>query len=134
MATPAQIRAAIDTWLANAWPVLVARQATYYANHNRYWQGIRNPATLPADGTTLPPDLSLRPGYQAETWADFGLSLPAQMQLSIEVHQYIVPDGTAGFVAFCWVTLGGRTWLRARDSGAEPWRTQAWADVTQVVG
>lgn len=129
MATPAQIRAAIDARLAALWPTLVTRQNTYAASHGgRFWQGLRTNSTPPADGADGTGDrLTDRPYYQSEDWAAMGVSSWVEA-FSLEVTQYVGPLGN-GWVATATVTLGGRTFCRSKGQGPES-RDAGWAEVT----
>jgi len=129
MATLAQIRTAIDSDLAALWPQIVSRQATYFANHGRYWQGIITHSVIPSDGNAAPADqLLLTPSYEAEDWPD-GVSVAAFTKpYALEIWEYNGPSGP-GFVGFCWVRVAGNLYLRVKDCGVEDYRTQGWAQV-----
>lgn len=130
MATPAEIRDAIQARLAAVWPQLTARQDAYFTAKGRYWQGRRTHAVAPADGAAAPADrLSDRPTDQAEDWTAFGVGAWTEA-FALEIHCYRGPGGN-GWVARAVVTLGGRTWERWRGQGPED-RDVPWADVIGV--
>ena len=124
-----QIRDAIDADLATLWPQVVSRQATYFTNHGRYWQGIVTHSVIPADGTATAADqLNLAPYYQADAWPT-GAGISAFTKpYALEIWEYNGPSGP-GFVGFCWVRVAGNLYLRVKDCGVEDYRTQGWAQV-----
>lgn len=146
------IKDRINTALAALFADLTTRQETYRAGletivpatvdqagnpipavkavRNRYWQGIRNPVVIPADGLKIAPDLTLRPSYQPESWADLGVALPATSEVSLEITQYVSPTGP-GWALAVTVVYNGRVWQRSRAIGPEAaQRTTNWTDAT----
>lgn len=122
MATAAQIRTAIDTRLA----VLAAHVEAYQAQRlaagaRRCRQILASHDATPADGATLP----TRPAVAA-AWAELGVTLPADLEVRLEVVEYKGPLG-AGWQLEARVRLAGKTWLRVIHSGPETWRQRAWA-------
>jgi hypothetical protein len=129
MATPAQIRSAVDTKLAALWAAVQSREDTYFANHGRYWQGLKTHTVIPADGATATPDIgSAVPYYQAagDAWPS-GI-LTQSLPMSLDITQYQGPTGS-GYVATVSVLITGHLWQRAQDSGAESYRTFSWTDM-----
>lgn len=132
MATLSQVRTRVDAWLADKWPVLVARQETYFANHGHYWQGVRTHTfdlnhTSQTDGDSSPDNLNSRPTDVEESWTTLfpaweGVSIPAVLKVDV----YDGPLGK-GWVATVWVAYNGTVYRRSRNVG--PWteRTEAWA-------
>jgi hypothetical protein len=132
VATPAQIRAQVDTALSNLWGSITARQDTYFANHGsqRYWQGLITHGSIPADGVTATPTVgSTVPSYEvsADAWPAGILS--QSLPMALEIHQYVRPDGVAGYVGIVRVVIAGNLWMRAQDSGSEPYRTFGWTNM-----
>jgi hypothetical protein len=131
MAAPA-ITATIDTAWSAISANVIALQTTYASTHGtRYFQGLRTPQTVPADGALVAPDLTLKPSYQTEAWSDFlgAVSLGSTITFSLEIHQYLTPDGRRGWVIILWVTVLGQTWMRRINVGPEIYRDLAWTAV-----
>lgn len=104
-----------------------AYQASYFAAHGRYWQGLMTPPTVPADGALVAPDLTLKPEGQAEDWS--GVGIAATLPFSVQVDRYDGPLGP-GYQILVRVTDVGRLMARSVGSGPEIWRTFDWSDVT----
>lgn len=138
MPTLAEIRQKADDWLTAKWPTLVARQDAYFAAKGRYWQGIRTPNAIPQDGADTAPVTNLKPAYQAEDWADVGLTAAVlgTLPMRLRIDQYDGPSGR-GWVATATVVVtsgaGAGTYVRSRQVGPETWRTQAWTKVATGV-
>lgn len=127
MATLAQIRTAVDNRLTALWPTMQTRQATYLANHGRYWQGLRTHSVNPAEGNTVLPTVGTAvPYYQtaADAWPSAILTTALEMVLWMD--QYVTPDGTPGYVGTVQVDVLGHTYQRSQQVGPETWRTDAW--------
>jgi hypothetical protein len=129
--TPQQIRDAADSQLATIWSGVQTREAAYFATHNKYAQALRTHslAIVPADGATVLPDVGVAvPSYQDSSTA-WPLSVrTTALRFALAVHEYIRPDGVAGYTGYVWVVIGGHLWMRAQDSGAEQFRTMPWTD------
>lgn len=133
MATPAQIRQAVDDKLAAAWSHIQARQTAFFNNKGRYFQGKRTHTLAPADGTEVAPDaLADHPTDQAETWGDAGFVLPATLPMVLEIHVYRTADNGYGYVGIVEVTINNKTWRRQAQVGPETYRAHGWAEI--VVG
>lgn len=130
--TLAEIRSAVDTWLANRWNAIQNAQANYVAAHGRYFQGLFTHSVRPTDGAETAPDrLADKPTDQAHRWADF-INLPATMPTRIRIDVYSGPIG-AGYVATVDIRVNGTNWRRSAQVGPETWRTRAWHQVTEAV-
>lgn len=113
---------------------VVSRQNTYFANHGRYWQGVRTLSlgSVP-DGTETAVDGSLKPSDQAETWADFlGVDLPGTLPVALWIDAYDGPQGK-GYVVTAEVTYNSKVWSRSWNVGPETWRSVAWHEVRDAV-
>lgn len=131
MATPAQIQATIDADYAVFGNSIATAQATYFAAHGRYWQGLVTHSVIPADGASVAANqLLLKPSYEAQGWFVLGVAV-LNKPYALEIHQYHGP-GYFGFMAILYVTIAGNLWVRMKDSGPEPYRTQGWTQ--QVAG
>jgi hypothetical protein len=134
MPTLAQVRDAVDTWLAGKWPTVQARQTTYFGNHGRYWQGLVTHLPVPAhtssvDGSTAPNRLALKPTDIAQSWLDVLPEwLTELMPAAVWIDAYDGPDGK-GYVASVKATHNGNTWMRSQNVGPETWRTIGWHQV-----
>ena len=131
--TPAQIRAAVDTWLTNRWTAIKSNQDNYLASHGRYFQGLwTHEVLIPSDGIeTVPDNVLTKPTDQADRWADV-ISLPLAMPCRLRIDTYHGPSGR-GFVATLEVKIGLRVWSRSTQVGPESWRELAWHQVSQVI-
>lgn len=129
MATPPQIRAAVDAKLVTIWTAIQTKQNSYAASHNgRFWQGLRTHAINPADGLTVLPDIGVRcPTDQlGQPWPNAVLTLPIEM--AIQVDCYDGPLGT-GYQATIWIVILANVWTRTTQVGPETWRTSGWAQI-----
>jgi hypothetical protein len=75
MPTLNQIRTRVDDWLQARWPTLRDRQEAYFAQHGRYWQGLRTHLGNVEHSTTTTSDaiadnLGSAPSDQQATWMD----------------------------------------------------------------
>lgn len=130
MATPAQIRAACDTAVTNAWAAITAKQDAYFAANGSYWQGYRSHSVTPADGATATPDIGTATPSDlvGQPWpaAIRSSSLPC----SLEIHRYQTPRDGWGWLAIVSVTILGATWQKVQNgAGPETWRTTPWVQV-----
>lgn len=131
MATLAQVKNTVDTWLAPKWTAIQNAQATYLANKGHYFQGlITHSASLPADGADATPDntASAHPTDQADKWAAF-IALPAAFPCALIVDVYDGPQGT-GYVAKVIVSVAGVLYTRTVQVGLETWRVVPWQQFT----
>lgn len=139
MPTLAQVRSVVDARLTDLWTnVIRPRQAIYFGNRGRFWQGIITtrltllPDNRTADAETaeVAPDTAARPTDQAESWVDAGVNVGATLPMALQIDAYDGPNGR-GFVATAYVKHNGNVYARAQEhheSGAagEPWRTHGW--------
>lgn len=134
-ATLASARAKVDTWLTNNFPTVITKQNTYFASHDRYWQGLLTCSgtnqipnfTAASDGDSVPDNLDSKPYYESESIADIfpgfvGLPLPA----AFLCDQYVGPLGV-GYVVTVFVRFNGTIYTRSHNVGPETWRESAWA-------
>lgn len=136
MPTLSTLRNAIDTWLENRWPTVTARQATYFTNQGRYWQGLVTHIPPPShtnsiDGSVLPNRMLLTPTDQVTSWADVLPEWVTElMPAAIWIDVYLAPAG-AGYVASIRVTHNGTLYQRSQNVGPETARTKAWHQVIE---
>lgn len=124
MATPAQIRQAVDDRLAALWTAIQNKEAAYYAANGKYWQGLRTMSAIPADGATALPDIgTATPTDQPDPWPAALRQVAMEMALQIDV--YDGPSGV-GYVATVSVRINSRVWERAAQVGPETWRQHGW--------
>ena len=128
MATPAQIRNAIDDKLASIWSAVQTKQANHLAANGKYFQGILTPVVTPTDGEETAPDETLKPTDQIHTWSGATFNLPATIPMAIALDSYDGPNGK-GFVGRVEVVINGNRWRRTAQIGPETYRTKAWAQV-----
>lgn len=131
MATLAQLRTRVDSWLASHWPAFVARQENYFTNRGNYWQGLLTHSVTPAhtngsDGDSVADRINIHPTDQFEDWITAfpeweGMALPA----AVKVDTYDGPAGK-GYCATIYVRHNGVLYSRAQNVGPESNRTYAW--------
>lgn len=125
MATPAQIRQAVDDRLASLWTAIQNKEAQYAAAHGgRYWQGRVTHSVIPADGATATPDIgTASPTDQPDPWP---LALrQVAMEMALRIDTYAGAQGN-GYVATVFVVINGTVWRRAAQMGPETWRAHGW--------
>lgn len=129
-----QVRTFVDTRLADLWTnQIVPRQATYFANNGKYWQGILvlDLASLPNNPSSGSPTVLeaapvlTRKATDHPSWQTAAVNLGATIPMALQIDAYDGPQGR-GYVAQCWVRWNGVTYTRAQNSGPEGWRTVAW--------
>lgn len=124
MATLAQIRDKVDTFLADLWVnKIVPKQEAYFAQHGRYAQVLISPTTPLEDGAEG--TFELRPAHYEQFIADFTFTIDVPIPMQIEIHQH-QRGNEFGFTAFAWVVVNGKTYRRAKNyqfgHDDEPWR------------
>ena len=122
---PNDLLTKLNTLLDDTAAQVAAVQAAYRSARNRYWQGARTHAVPPSDGATAPPDLTRKPSDQAESWASFGIALPAQMEAALSVDAYQSRAGH-GYVVNADVIVAGVHYRRSRNFGPETWHERDW--------
>lgn len=121
-------RATIDAALATLWSVLQTKQAKYLARTGRYFQGIET-HSVPPSALTAPDRAALKPHYQSEGWVGCEITLPATMEFSLRVDQYVAPGNVPGWVATVTGTINGKIWTRSKGEGPED-RDRPWTEIT----
>lgn len=122
--TLGQLRNRVDTWLTNKVPVLVARQNTYFTNHNRYWQGLITHASIPAHVTATAGDatadkLTFTPTDQAESWLDILPEWQPEVFAAAAVISVYSGPGGKGWNLTVWVRFNGTIYQRQKWWGPE---------------
>lgn len=137
MATLAQLRTRIDTWVANRWPTIVARQENYRTNRGHYWQGLRTHIGCPAhsnstDGDKVGDNLESQPTDAFSNWTNvFPEWVSELLPCCLWVDVYDGPSGK-GWVANIEVIYNGKTYHRAVNVGPESSRSQGWHEVIHI--
>jgi hypothetical protein len=136
MATLAQVRTRVNAWLADRWPIVVARQENYRANRGRYWQGLLSHSIVPAhtngaDGDAVADRLTQNPSDQFDTWKNVfpewdGAPLPA----AIRCDTYSGPLGD-GYCVTIFIRFNGTLYSRSQNVGPESHRTHDWMIVEE---
>lgn len=116
------------TDLADPMPVI---QEAFYAVYGRYWQGLSTHAVIPQSGATAAPSLDRKPSDQEESWATFGLALPAQMEGALSVDVYETKAGH-GYIINAEVMVDGIHYRRAVNYGPEPARQHDWKPFKRI--
>lgn len=134
MANLVQLRDRVDTWLADKWPTVVARQENYRTNRGVYWQGLKTHTITPvhtngSDGDSIPDQLNASPTDQFSNWSTVfpewdGVPIPC----SLAVDVYSSPEGE-GWVATLEVVFNGVTYSRSQNVGPLSNLTKAWHEV-----
>lgn len=135
MPTLVQMRNAVDTFVTNKWPTIVARQENFRANRGRYWQGLTTHLTPPAhtssaDGSVVGDRLAQSPDdQQFSTWLNvFPEWLAEVLPATVRVDTYDGPEGM-GWVLTVEAIHNGIRWSRSQNVGPESHRTQGWHQV-----
>lgn len=114
MATLVQIQAPVNARLADFWPKVKTKQATYASNHaGRYWQGLVF-STVPDDGALITPDFTVKPADQNTSWSDVSVAsdLPATVEAQMRIDVYEAPGPHFGFFLTVRVSKSGITYRR----------------------
>lgn len=144
MPTLNQVRNAVNSRLADLWTNQVQpRQATYFGNRGRYWQGIvtTNVDVLPANNDAdvgvaeVTPDVSRKPTDQAESWSGASINLGSSIPMALQIDVFDGPNGR-GYVGIVYARHNGNLYTRAQEAHepgvtGEPWRTHDWVLVQE---
>ncbi len=131
MPVPANVVTRVNALLATLATVMATRQALYFSNHSKYFQGLRTMVITPADGATAAPVLSSHPTDQAASWGDLNVNLPAQMEVCLTCDAYEAPGNGHGYVLGVEVVYGGELWRRTQNFvGPAVERSTPWTNVT----
>lgn len=126
MATLAQIRNKVDTFLADLWTnKIVPKQQAYFALHGRYAQILVSPQVRVADDATAP--FTKRPPSDENFAADFDFTIATPIPAQLEIHTH-ARGSEHGFTAHVWVEVLGKVYHRAKNyqfGGADV----AWREV-----
>ena len=97
---------------------------------DKFFQLLETHTVTPQDNITTAEDVDGKtPTDQSETYADFGLVLPAKMPMSISISPYQSPIGW-GFELRAKVIDGGVEYQRVMNYGDEEYRdTQGWVEI-----
>jgi hypothetical protein len=131
MPTLNQVRTAVDDFLEAKWPNVVARQETFFANHGRYWQGLRTHSLIPAhttnaDGSVEPDLIDGRPSDEPASWRDAFPNWASDLfPMVFFIDAYHGPQGH-GWVGTVIAQWNNELYTRSRNVGAETFRTRAW--------
>jgi hypothetical protein len=93
--------------------------------HGWYFQGIKTASTIPKQGELVPPDLTGKPHYQQESWADLALNFPPSIPCTLEVWNYEGPNGKDWCLRLL-VDLDGVPWLRVVSGNQVEVQTEDW--------
>lgn len=97
-------------------------QATYFAIHKQYFQGLQIPdkTIVICDGLTdVDIDTGLKPHDQQESWEDFNgvvFSKTATLPLHIRIDVYKMPSLKWGWIFRAELNYDGKTWVYEHDS------------------
>jgi hypothetical protein len=132
--TAAQVRAAVDLWVANWLPVLSSRQETFLAANGRYWQGLASHAARPShlpnrDGGGAGDRLTDHPTDQAQDWVALlpewqSVLLPAEFR--VDVYDGGQGQGK-GWTLAAEFAHNGSVWRRVVNGGPD----QDWFQVPE---
>ena len=139
MPTLTQIRDRVDTWLADKWPTIVARQQNYFGNVGHYWQGLRTHTVTPThdagpdDGDTIGDRLDDQPDDQGafSAWSNvYPEWVTEAIPCTVWIDVYETPAGIKGWVGNIEIVYSGTTYRRSQNVGPESFRTEAWHQVS----
>jgi len=122
---PTILQTQLDDLLADTAEQVGAIQEAFRSVYGRYWQGLRTHTVVPADGAKTPPDLNRKPSDQEESWATFGLALPAQTEAALSVDVYESRAGH-GYVVNADVIVAGVHYRRSRNFGPDSRHERHW--------
>lgn len=122
---PTDLQTKLDALLQNVGDQVTSIQEAYKSARQRYWQGVRTHTVTPSDGATTAPDPNRKPSDQAESWASFGLALPAQTEAALSVDVYQTRAGH-GYIVNADVIVAGVYYRRAVNHGPEISREHDW--------
>lgn len=134
MATLAQLRTRIDTFLADKWPAFTNRQSVFRSTHGRYWQGLITHTIIPAhtasaDGDTLSDQVAAHPTDQPQGWAAAFPEFETDViPCALRCDAYNGPLGD-GYVATLFVRYNGVLYARSQNVGPLTDRTSGWRQV-----
>lgn len=133
VATPAQIRSAIDSNLATLYATVKAKQDAYFLANRRYFHLRRTHSAQPADGTTATCTRLSETSGEGVSWSSLGIA-PGSISYCLEIFAYDAPAGH-GWYGEVTVTINGKTWRRTRGEGPEAATfTKAWHEVKPLAG
>jgi hypothetical protein len=125
----------IDALFDAAWKTKIDNYQLSYASTStgrKFFQGLATHSTVPGNGSVAAPDwLDRHPTDQKESWPASIFSASTTIPAAVEIHTYDGPSGK-GYVIFLRVTINGRLWERAINSGPERYREQAWTIVQPI--
>ena len=122
----ATLESQVDAELADLFAGAPARQAVFFGNNGRYWEGRRVMVLTPTDGALVATNTGAKQ-TDCPSWSAAGVTIPATMRCAVEVLAYQAPGGQHGWVAIAWVRCQGGIYRRSRNfAGPETWRTHAW--------
>jgi len=134
--TLAGLQNGIDTVMANKWAQIVTIQNNFKSSHSTYWQGCELCSSIPADGavaTTGKAATVIRAGFP--NWNKTGiLALLGTLNCSLRCDEYIMPDGTAGFVITITFIWAGNTWVKSWQNGPDASFARNWTQLTPIGG
>jgi hypothetical protein len=113
MATLAQIRTKVDSFLADLWAnTIVPKEEAYFALHGHYAQVLVSPVVrVSDDGTGI---FTKRPPSDEHFASDFDLTIATPIPAQIEIHTH---DGVEqhGFTAHVYVEVLGKLYHRSKN-------------------
>jgi hypothetical protein len=115
----ADIKNAVDTFVADNKDKLKNRQDQFKAKHGRFWQGPMTHTVTPDDGAVTAPDLTIKANGYISTWGHVlkgANAWPAIWPCACVVNVYVSPLGH-GWTLTTLVTKNGKTHARVRDFG-----------------
>ena len=125
MATPQQIRDAVDAKVDLILPAVQTRQASFLPANGQYWQGLKTHTVEPADGVEIAPDIGTKTPTD-QTDAPYPLTIRnTAMPMAIEIDVYDGPYGK-GYQVILFVKIVDIVWMRVFQFGAETYRVRAW--------
>lgn len=111
MATLTQIRDKANAKLATLWPVIQAKEASYFAKHGKYFSLMATQEVADGVDTTISPIHPHDEQHQADVQLTFDTPVPFQLR----IDEWVGPSG-AGYVATVRIKLlNGTIYTRSRD-------------------
>jgi hypothetical protein len=109
-----QCNAALDA----LYDQLVISQPTYLVSNGKMFQGLRTHNTIPPDGQSTAPTKTVKPSDQTHNYNDVGITFPATIPVSLEVHIHESESGWSFSVVGTKV-IAGTTYIKIKRSTGE---------------
>lgn len=128
----------IHNALLAVWTTLVALQDHYFAQHNRYFQGIITHTTLPNGNAKRDGDFAKKPTDQVDDWTEFlrGKTDDGQGNISyLHASPVIAARLEYAIRIDVWDGPSGKGWVISveyADNSGDHWKLQRFSDGSEI--